>query len=56
MTKIFNKLDKAWCSGFHHVVVVITTEKLHLTKPELKFCTGTNPACDLSEIRDGENL
>ena len=26
-------------------VVVITTAQLHLTKPELRFCAGSNPAC-----------
>ena len=28
----------------------------HSTKPELRFCTGSNPACSVSEIRDGEDL
>ena len=37
-------------------VVVITTAQLHSTKPELRFCTGSNPACGVSEIRDGEDL
>ena len=41
-----------WCHG----VVVITTAQLHLTKPELTFCAGSNPACDVSEIHNGENL
>ena len=41
-----------WCYG----VVVITTVQLHSTKPELRFCTGSNPACGLSEICDGEDL
>ena len=30
--------------------------KLHLTKPELRFCAGSNPACCVSEICDGEDL
>ena len=38
-----------WCSGF-------TTVQFHLTKLELKFCTGLNPACGVSEIQDGEYL
>ena len=42
----------AWCRG----VVVITTAQLHSTKPELRFCAGSNPARGLSEIRDGEDL
>ena len=37
-------------------VVVITTAQLHLTKPELKFCAGSNLTCGVSEIRDGEDL
>ena len=40
------------CSG----VVFITTAQLHSTKPELKFCAGSNPACEVWEIRDGEDL
>ena len=37
-------------------VVVITAAQLHSTQPELKFCTGSNPARGVLEIRDGENL
>ena len=37
-------------------VVVITTSELHSTKPELRLCAGSNPACGVSEIRDGEGL
>ena len=37
-------------------VVVITTTQLHSTKPELRFCAGSNPAHGVSEIRDGEDL
>ena len=37
-------------------LVVITTEQLHSTKPELRFCAGSNPAHGVSEIRDGEDL
>ena len=36
--------------------VVITIAQLHLTKPELRFCTGSNPARGVSEIRDGEDF
>ena len=39
-----------------HGVVVITTAQLHSTKSELRFYTGSNPACSVSEICDGENL
>ena len=41
-----------WCRG----VVFITTAQLHSTKPELGFCTGSNPARGGLEIRDGEDL
>ena len=37
------------CSGYHHC----TTS---LTKPELRFCAGLDPARGMSEIRDGEDL
>ena len=37
-------------------VVVITTARLHSTKPELRFCAGSNPGVSVSEIRDGEDL
>ena len=43
---------KTW----RHGVVVITTAQLHLTKPELRFWAGSNPARGASEIRVGENL
>ena len=35
---------------------IIITAQLHSTKPELRFCTGSNPARSVSEIRDGEDL
>ena len=35
--------------------MVITTAQLHSTKPELRFCTRSNPARGVSEIRDGED-
>ena len=36
--------------------VVITTAQLHSAKPELRFCAGSSPAREVSEIRDGEDL
>ena len=36
--------------------MVITTAQFHSTKPELRFCAGSNPAGGVSEIRDGEDL
>ena len=37
-------------------VVVITSAQLHLTKPKLRLCAGSNPARGVLEICDGENL
>ena len=37
-------------------IVIVTTSQLNSTKPELKFCTGSNSDCGLWEIQDGENL
>ena len=34
----------------------VTIAQLHSTKPELKFCTGSNPAQGMSEVCDGESL
>ena len=41
---------------FIYGVVVITTAQLDSTRPELRLCAGSNPARDLAEIRDGEDL
>ena len=38
-----------WCSGYHYCT-------LHLTKPELRFCAGSNPAWVLLEICNSEGL
>ena len=35
---------------WHHGAIVITTAQLHSTKPELRFCAGSKPACGMSEI------
>ena len=35
---------------------IITTAQLHSTKPELRFCAGSNPARVVSEFPDGEDL
>ena len=37
-------------------VVAITTAQLHSTKPELRFCTDSNPARGVLEICDDEDL
>ena len=36
--------------------MVITISQLHPIKPELRPCAGSNPACAMPEIRDGEGL
>ena len=35
-------------------LVVITTAQLHSAKPEFRFCTYSDPARGVSEIRDGD--
>ena len=56
----YEKKQKLWLGGvvvmWRRGVVVITTAQLHSTKPELRFCAGSNPARGVSEIRDGEDL
>ena len=37
-------------------VAVITAVQLHPTKPELRFCAGSNPTRSVSEICDREDL
>ena len=39
---------------WRHDAVVITTAQLHSTKPELRFCPGSNPARGVLKIRDNE--
>ena len=41
---------------WHRGVVIITTAQLHSTKPELRFCTGSNLARDKLEICNAEDL
>ena len=41
---------------WHLGVVIITAGQLQSIKLELSFCAGSNPARDVSEIRDGEVL
>ena len=36
-------------------VEVATNAKRHSSKPELTFCARSNPARNVSEIRDGED-
>ena len=42
--------------NMHCGAVVITTAQLHSTKPEIRLCASSNPACGLSEIHNGEDL
>ena len=34
--------------------VVITTAQLHSTNPKLRFCAGSDPAQDVSKVRNGD--
>ena len=36
-----------WDGGYH--------AQLHLTKPELRYCSSSNPGCGASEIYNGES-
>ena len=45
-------LSLVWRRG----VVVINTAQLHSSKPELRFCAGSNPGRGVLEIRDSEDL
>ena len=36
--------------------MVISTAQIHPTKPELRFCAGSNPTRGATEIHDGEDL
>ena len=51
---LFNKPSVIF--GIFCGVVVITTAQLHSTKPELRFCRGSNSARGVSEICNGEDL
>ena len=37
-------------------IAVITSAQLHSTKPKLRLCADSNPACGVSEIHHGEDL
>ena len=57
----WSRATDPWCNTrytrlWRRGVVVITTAQLHSTKPELRFCAGSNRASGVSEIRDGEGL
>ena len=56
LTACFKQKVITWHHQWNHSVVVITIAQLHSTKPELRFCAGSNPARSVSEIRDGEDL
>ena len=53
--KILNTSINQQLKWYRGVVIIITAQ-LHSTKPELRFCTDSNPVCGMLEIRDGENL
>ena len=48
--------DGAFSVLWRRYVMVVITVQLHLTKPELRLCAGSNPARSVSEIWDGEVL
>ena len=57
----WSRATDPWCNTrytrlWRRGVVVITTAEIHSTKPELRFCAGSNRAGDVSEIGDGEGL
>ena len=52
MENLNKQRDHLWSRG----AVVSTAAQLHSTKPELRFCAGSNPTPGVSEIRDGEDL
>ena len=49
-------LSKSKCFKGSRGVEVIITAQLYSTKPELRFCAGSNPARGVLEICDGKNL
>ena len=55
-TKNQEKFHINKCNVARRRVLVITAAQLHSTKPELRFCAGSNPARGVLEIRDGEDL
>ena len=42
-------------SPLHRGVAVITTAQLQSTNPELRFSAGSNSACSVSEICNGDD-
>ena len=49
---LFSSAVWKWRRG----VEVITTTQLHSIKPELRFCTGSNPVCGVLDMWVGEDL
>lgn len=47
-----NKKHGMWCHG----VVIITTVQLQSTNLKSAFYTASNPACNMSEVKNGEDL
>ena len=53
----FSKIkDGAYIINLNDCVEVIPIAQLHLTKSELRFCVGSNPACGVLEICNGKNI
>ena len=51
-----NVVSRPQAFVWHCGVVVITTAIPHSTKPGLRFCAGSNPAYNVSEIHNSEDL
>ena len=59
-TTVIRRWNVAWVTKevmqWRRGVVIITKVQLHSTKPEIRFCAGSNPARRVSETRHGEDL
>ena len=54
-TKV-KKIEKQITDHSHNKYITTPEHNKLTTKPELRFCAGSNPACGMLEIRDGEDL
>ena len=55
-TPTYAHIHTAQHSFLRRGVMAIATAQLHSTKPEFRFCAGSNPARSVSEIHDGEKI
>ena len=54
-TKV-KEIEKQITDHSHNKYITTLEHNKLTTKPELRFCAGSNPACGMLEIRDGEDL